>query len=179
MHGPKHRESCECGETVTPPMAKRRVLLGAAISLVAAAVVSFVSISEAQQRVNTPPAWAYPITPPGFKLPPDDGKLRHVPDSSAVFTIPQIRDRFLTKDWHPGDHPPMLEIIAYTQETQCIGLWPLSSRRWMAVRKRKPGGPARCLYRAADGGFPKRGKKELSATTHLGGTHAFSCPRSK
>jgi cytochrome c553 len=59
------------------------------------------------------PAWAYPMTPPGFKLPPDDGKLHHVPDSSAAFTTAQLNDRFFTKDWHPGDHPPMPDIVAY------------------------------------------------------------------
>jgi cytochrome c553 len=53
------------------------------------------------------------MTPPGFKLPPDDGKLHHVPDSSAAFTTAQLNDRFFTKDWHPGDHPPMPDIVAY------------------------------------------------------------------
>lgn len=60
-----------------------------------------------------PPAWAYPMTPPGFKLPPDDGKVHHVPDSSAAFTTAQLQDRFFTKDWHPDDHPPMPEVVAY------------------------------------------------------------------
>jgi cytochrome c553 len=53
------------------------------------------------------------MTPPGFKLPPDDGKLHQVPDSSAAFTTAQLNDRFFTKDWHPGDHPPMPDIVAY------------------------------------------------------------------
>src|SRR5262245_56137195 len=47
---------------------------------------------------DEPPAWAYPMTPPDFKLPPDDGKLHHVPDSSAAFTTTQLRDRFFAKD---------------------------------------------------------------------------------
>jgi cytochrome c553 len=33
--------------------------------------------------------------------------LRHVPDSSAAFTLTQIRDLFNVPDWHPDDHPPM------------------------------------------------------------------------
>jgi cytochrome c553 len=59
-----------------------------------------------------PPAWAYPVNPPDFKLPPDDGTLRRVPDSSAAFTLTQLRDLFFAPDWHPGDHPPMPEIVS-------------------------------------------------------------------
>ena len=59
-----------------------------------------------------PPAWAYPVNPPDFKLPPDDGTLRHVPDSIAAFTLTQLRDLFFAPDWHPGDHPPMPEIVS-------------------------------------------------------------------
>src|SRR5690348_602716 len=40
-------------------------------------------------------------------------KPHHVPDSSAVFTTTQLRDRFFTKDWHPDDHPPMPDIVAF------------------------------------------------------------------
>jgi cytochrome c553 len=84
--------------------------------LVFAAVLSLTLGSEAMKPACTaegPPAWAYPITPPDFKLPPDDGSVKHVPDSSAAFSIGQIRDRFFTKDWHPSDHPPMPEIVAH------------------------------------------------------------------
>jgi len=61
---------------------------------------------------DRPPAWAYPVNPPDFKPPPDDGKPRQVPDSSASYTVPQTRDRFLAPDWHPGDHLQMPEIVA-------------------------------------------------------------------
>jgi cytochrome c553 len=33
--------------------------------------------------------------------------LRHVPGSSAAFTLTQLRDLFNVPDWHPDDHPPM------------------------------------------------------------------------
>jgi cytochrome c553 len=59
-----------------------------------------------------PPAWAYPVNPPDFKPPPDDGKPRQVPDSSASYSVPQTRDRFFAPDWHPADHPGMPEIVA-------------------------------------------------------------------
>jgi cytochrome c553 len=62
---------------------------------------------------DSPPAWAYPVNPPGFKPTPDDGKPRHVPDSTASFTVPQTRDLFFAPVWHPGDHPPLPEIVVH------------------------------------------------------------------
>jgi cytochrome c553 len=59
-----------------------------------------------------PPAWAYPVNPPDLKPTPDDGKPRHVPESTASYTVPQTRDRFFAPDWHPGDHPQMPEVVA-------------------------------------------------------------------
>jgi cytochrome c553 len=60
-----------------------------------------------------PPPWAYPVNPPDFKPSPDDGQLKHVPDSVAAFTVGQTRDRFFAPDWHPADHPPLPEIVAH------------------------------------------------------------------
>jgi cytochrome c553 len=60
-----------------------------------------------------PPAWAYPVNPPDFKLAPDDGKLRHVPDSTAALSVGQTRDRFLAPDWHPADHPALPDVVAH------------------------------------------------------------------
>lgn len=59
-----------------------------------------------------PPAWAYPVNPPDFKLLADDGTLRRVPNSSAGYTLSQTRDRFAVTDWHPEDHPTMPEVVA-------------------------------------------------------------------
>jgi cytochrome c553 len=61
---------------------------------------------------DRPPEWAYPVNPPDFKLSPDDGKPRQVPDSSATYSVAQTRDRFLAPDWHPADHRPMPAIVA-------------------------------------------------------------------
>ncbi|NYG43690.1 cytochrome c553 [Bradyrhizobium sp. IAR9] len=58
-----------------------------------------------------PPAWAYPVNPPNFQRTPDDGTIRHVPDSAAGFTLTQVRDLFAAPDWHPDDHPPMPDIV--------------------------------------------------------------------
>lgn len=60
-----------------------------------------------------PPAWAYPVNPPNLTLPADDGTPLHVPESAAAFTLTQIRDLNFTPDWHPGDHPPMPEVVAW------------------------------------------------------------------
>jgi len=61
---------------------------------------------------DTSPAWAYPVNPPDFKLTPDDGAARHVPNSTVSLTLTQVRDRFFAPDWHPEDHPPMPEVVA-------------------------------------------------------------------
>src|SRR4051812_11742718 len=74
-----------------------------------AALLTGATGANAEDR---PPEWAYPVNPPGFKPPPDDGRPRQVPDSSAVYNVAQTRDRFLAPDWHPGDHLPMPEIVA-------------------------------------------------------------------
>jgi cytochrome c553 len=62
---------------------------------------------------EAPPPWAYPVNPPGTKLPADDGSLRHVPDSASAFTFTQTIDRFAAVDWHPADHPQMPEVVMH------------------------------------------------------------------
>ena len=76
------------------------------------ALASALTISTIAQSQEEPPPWAYPVNPPDFKLPPDDGTVRRVPDSTVTLTLPQVRDRFFAPDWHPGDYPPLPEIVA-------------------------------------------------------------------
>jgi mono/diheme cytochrome c family protein len=59
-----------------------------------------------------PPAWAYPVNPPDFKPRPEDGILRRVPGSNATYSVSQLSDRFIAPVWHPGDHPPLPQIVA-------------------------------------------------------------------
>jgi cytochrome c553 len=61
---------------------------------------------------DPPPAWAYPVNPPGFKPAADDGTPRRVPGSDVAYTLSQVRDRFVAPDWHPADHPAMPEVVA-------------------------------------------------------------------
>jgi cytochrome c553 len=81
--------------------------------------VSAAAVAQAQNASPTPsappssfPAWAYPWVP-DFKAAPDDGLPKHVPDSTAAFTVAQERDLFFAPDWHPDDHPAMPDIVAH------------------------------------------------------------------
>src|SRR5262245_142499 len=85
----------------------RRLILILALSLMSnfsAAVPTF--------GAEEPPPWAYPVNPPDFKPHPDDGVLRRVPESSATYSVTQLRDRFIAPVWHPGDHPPLPPVVA-------------------------------------------------------------------
>jgi cytochrome c553 len=87
----------------------------AAISAIAVPAVAQTRSDAAVASESTailPPAWAYPMNPPDFKLTPDDGSLRHVPGSTAAYTLSQLRDRFTGPDWHPGDHATMPAVVA-------------------------------------------------------------------
>jgi cytochrome c553 len=70
--------------------------------------------------ISEPPPWAYPVTPPDRKLVPDDGTVRKVPDSSAGYTLTQVRNGFLAPDWHPGDHPKMPGIVAHGRKPDVL-----------------------------------------------------------
>ena len=75
------------------------------VCLIALGAAPMISVTAAAQ--DTPPAWAYPVNPPDFKPPPDDGTVRQVPGSKAGYTLTQLRDRFIAPDLAsrrlPGD----------------------------------------------------------------------------
>ena len=76
-------------------------------------VLSVFSVSASRAAApEDPSSWAYPINPPDFKLPADDGSLRQVPDSDQRYSTAQVRDRFLAPDWHPESHPQMPSIVS-------------------------------------------------------------------
>jgi cytochrome c553 len=83
-----------------------------------ALVLSFFVVAPATRGADGPPAWAYPVTPPGFKLPPNDGHIAHMPGSSARYSVGQLRDFFLAMDWYPTDHPPMPDIVAFGRKPE-------------------------------------------------------------
>lgn len=60
---------------------------------------------------ETFPTWAY-TWDPDFKTAPADDEPHHLPSSAAAFSYVQARDLFLSPDWHPGDHPPLPEVVS-------------------------------------------------------------------
>ena len=80
------------------------------VSMVGLAISTL--LAQPAQAEDAPPAWAYPMQSPDFKPEPDDGKLQQVPGSTAAFTVTQARDLFFALDWHPGEHPPLPDIVA-------------------------------------------------------------------
>jgi cytochrome c553 len=71
-----------------------------------------ITIAAASQTVP-PPSWAYAIAAPDYKAPTDDGVVRHVPGSSAGWTLTQLRDLFFAPDWHPEEHPALPDVVAH------------------------------------------------------------------
>jgi cytochrome c553 len=73
--------------------------------------------ATAQQMHETPPYWAYAVDPPAAAsnapANPVDNTRRHVPGSTAAFTLAQIGDLFTPPDWHPAGHPAMPDIVAH------------------------------------------------------------------
>ncbi|PWC83093.1 cytochrome C [Azospirillum sp. TSH100] len=61
---------------------------------------------------EAPPVWAYPIAPQDYVPPKDDGTVRQVPGSIRGYTLTEIRDLFVARDWFPQAHPPMPPVVA-------------------------------------------------------------------
>lgn len=77
------------------------------------ALAAACALAVPAQAGDDPPYWAYPVNPPGLKPAPDDGRLHSVPGSQVSMTLTQIRDLFAAPVWHPGDHPPMPDSVAF------------------------------------------------------------------
>jgi cytochrome c553 len=88
-------------------MKKILTALAFAVALTVAPIIMWARADD------TPPAWAYPVNPPDFRMQSDDGTPRHVPDTTAAFTLTQARDLFFALDWHPSDHSPLPDIVAH------------------------------------------------------------------
>src|SRR5215469_4323376 len=108
----------------------KAVLAGLGLS----AALSAASLATWAQADDTPPVWAYAVNPPGFKVIPDDGTPRHVPDSTTSFTVTQARDLFFTPDWHPSDHPPLPDVVSHGRKPDVMACG-------VCHRADGPGGP--------------------------------------
>jgi hypothetical protein len=64
------------------------------------------------QADDKPPTWALPMNPPNFKLSPDDGVPRHLPDSTASFTVTQRK--FRRRDLNPPSMPARRDFCCYS-----------------------------------------------------------------
>jgi len=78
-----------------------------ALSLTVGLAISTVAVTA-----QDAPSWAYPVNPPDFKPRVDDGTPRRVPDSTAGYTVTQLRDLFAAPVWHPEEHPALPPIVA-------------------------------------------------------------------
>ena len=86
--------------------------LNIATSLLALSMVWAALSDTVAAAAEAPPRWAYPENNPGYKPPADDGQPVRVPNSTAGYTWSQLRDRFNAPVWHPGDHPPLPDVVA-------------------------------------------------------------------
>ncbi len=75
-------------------------------------VAALCLVASAAGADEPPPVWAYPIAPPDYAPPKDVGSVRHVPGSSRGYTLAEIRDLFVARDWFPDAHPPMPAVVA-------------------------------------------------------------------
>jgi cytochrome c553 len=107
---------------------------GARPLVVLLALAAVVVTGMAARGDEGPPAWAYPVDPPGSTPPPDDGTLRRVPHSDAAFTLTQLRDLFFAPDWHPRDHPPLPSVVSRGRKPDVFACG-------MCHRADGPGGP--------------------------------------
>jgi cytochrome c553 len=92
--------------------------MNTSIPMLALSLASIFCAAAPAVAVEAPPAWAYPVNPPDFKPREEDGVPRRVPDSTATYSVTQLRDRFIAPEWHPEDHPPMPQIVARGRKPQ-------------------------------------------------------------
>ena len=92
-------------------------------TLLVASVLASLAVAHAQTAApgdDVPPPWAYAIDPPGVVAPKDDGTLRHVPNSTLALTLSQVKDGFVSPDWHPDDHPAMPEVVVHGRKPEVM-----------------------------------------------------------
>ena len=84
------------------------------VALIGALPILILGSGTVFAQVESPPAWAFPVNSPGWPTRDSDANaLRHVPNSSAVFTNAQVDNLFLAPDWHPDEHPPAPDVVVH------------------------------------------------------------------
>jgi cytochrome c553 len=80
-------------------------------ALGALCLLAGLATAAAAQPPAAPPAWAYPITPPGFVPPVDTGAPVRVPGSSASYSWSELRNLYIAPVWHPDQDPAMPAVV--------------------------------------------------------------------
>jgi cytochrome c553 len=112
-------------------------------------IVAILGTGTSVMGQESPPPWAYPVNPPDFKPPPDDGTPRKVPNSAATLTLTQVRDLFYSPDWHPEDHPPQPEVVARGRKPEVFACG-------FCHRADGPGGPENANLMGLPAGYIKQ-----------------------
>lgn len=81
------------------------------LTLLPAAAFAQAPASQETPGPQTPLEWAYALNTPGVAPLVLDGPQR-VPGSDVEIVMTNPRSLFAPPDWHPGDHPPMPEVVA-------------------------------------------------------------------
>jgi cytochrome c553 len=101
-------KTCPQNGILSPPM--DRFTTKCVLPICAAFVLG---LTSATPQTDPPPPWAYPMAAADYRAPVDDGTPRHVPGSSASWTLSELSDRFFAPDWHPEEHLRMPEVVAH------------------------------------------------------------------
>src|SRR5215217_5867498 len=103
-----------------------------------AVVLAAASVAMAQSGAVAGPSWAYGLPPISAPVPPPapapaaggqgggaartpDTSLKHIPDSTQAFSLPQLRDFFNVADWFPADHPMMPDVFVHGRAPDVLG----------------------------------------------------------
>ena len=87
-------------------------LAGTVLCVMVVTTPTYGQTQATAKAADSPPQWAYPENNPNYKPPVDDGKPVRVPNSTAGYTLTQLRTRFIAPVWHPEDHGPLPDIVA-------------------------------------------------------------------
>ncbi len=74
---------------------------------------ALVLLPVAGMAADAPPDWAYPVAPPAYQAPPDNGQPKHVQGSNLAFTQKDVENSFNPPDWFPNEHAPMPQLVAH------------------------------------------------------------------
>jgi cytochrome c553 len=109
-------------------------LMSRLFAVAVAVALAAASIADAQSGSVSGPSWAYGLPPTSAPAPAPapggqgggaartpDTSLKHIPDSTQAFSLPQLRDFFNVADWFPSDHPAMPDVFVHGRAPDVLG----------------------------------------------------------